>query len=242
MNREKLEIEMKGLGLEASLAYLDREFGAKAVFSTSFGLEDQAITHAIHSQNLNIRIATLDTGRLFRETYELWQLTNQTYGKPIDTYFPNASQLESFLNQKGPDSFYDSVENRKECCHIRKVIPLDRALQGAEIWITGIRKEQSGFRTEMAQFEEDPSKQVLKYHPILDWTWEDTWDYIKKNKVPYNPLHEKGYPSIGCAPCTRAIEPGEDFRAGRWWWENSAKECGLHWVDGKLSPKKGSKS
>ncbi|WP_411824801.1 phosphoadenylyl-sulfate reductase [Leptospira sp. 'Mane'] len=240
MDPAPLETKLQNLGLEESLAILDREFANQAVFSTSFGLEDQAITHAILSQNLKIRIVTLDTGRLFRETYELHQITNDTYKARIETYFPEAERLEAFVNTNGPDSFYTSVENRKECCHIRKVIPLERALDGAKIWITGIRKEQSGFRTEMTKFEIDSAKQIVKYHPILDWTWEDTKEYIKNKNIPYNPLHDKGYPSIGCAPCTRAIEPGEDFRAGRWWWENeSAKECGLHWVDGKLTPKKG---
>ncbi|WP_109018487.1 phosphoadenylyl-sulfate reductase [Leptospira kobayashii] len=240
MDPAPLETKMQNLGLEESLSFLDKEYGSQAVFSTSFGLEDQAITHAILSGNLKIRIVTLDTGRLFRETYELHQITNDKYNARIETYFPDAEKLEKFVNANGPDSFYASVDNRKECCHIRKVIPLERALNGAKIWITGIRKEQSGFRTEMSKFEIDSAKQIVKYHPILDWTWEDTKKYVKDKNIPYNPLHDKGYPSIGCAPCTRAIEPGEDFRAGRWWWENeSAKECGLHWVDGKLTPKKG---
>ncbi|TGN11760.1 phosphoadenylyl-sulfate reductase [Leptospira ilyithenensis] len=240
MDPAPLEAKLQNLGLEESLSFLDGEYGSQAVFSTSFGLEDQAITHAILSQNLKIRIVTLDTGRLFRETYELHQITNDKYKTRIETYFPDAEKLEKFVNANGPDSFYASVENRKECCHIRKVVPLERALNGAKIWITGIRREQSGFRTEMSKFEIDSAKQIIKYHPILDWTWEDTKKYVKDKNIPYNPLHDKGYPSIGCAPCTRAIEPGEDFRAGRWWWENeSAKECGLHWVDGKLTPKKG---
>jgi phosphoadenosine phosphosulfate reductase len=228
--------------LDESLLKLDKEFGREAVFTTSFGLEDQAITHAIFSKNLSIRVVTLDTGRLFRETYELHRQTLDKYGKQIETFFPNASDLEPFLLKNGPDSFYSSIDQRKECCHIRKVIPLDRALKGTKIWITGIRKEQSGNRSDMPMIELDAAKDLFKVHPILNWTFEDTWKYIRDHKIPYNSLHDTGYPSIGCAPCTRAIEPGEDFRAGRWWWENEdTKECGLHWVDGKLTPKKGIK-
>lgn len=241
MDPKELENQIKGMGLEESLAWIDKEFPGTAVFSTSFGLEDQAITHAIYSQNLGIRIFTLDTGRLFSETYELHKRTNGMYGKKIQTFFPDSEAVEKLVNEKGPDSFYDSIENRKECCHIRKVLPLNRALEGASLWITGIRGEQSGSREDLPKVELDQARNILKFHPILDWTWEETKAYVEANGVPYNPLHDKGYPSIGCAPCTRAIMPGEDFRAGRWWWENeSTKECGLHWVDGKLVRKKGS--
>lgn len=241
MRPSDLEMKVKGLGLEESLALIAKEFPGQAVFSTSFGLEDQAITHAIYSQNLDIRIFTLDTGRLFTETYELHKRTNVMYGKKIQTFFPDAQAVEELLNEKGPDSFYDSIENRKECCHIRKVVPLNRALEGAKIWITGIRNDQSGSREGLPSVELDSSRDILKFHPILDWTWEKVQDYVEAKRIPYNPLHDKGFPSIGCAPCTRAILPGEDFRAGRWWWENEAtKECGLHWVDGKLVRKKGS--
>lgn len=241
MNPLELENKLKGLGLEESLVLIDKEFPGTAVFSTSFGLEDQAITHAIFSQNLGIRIFTLDTGRLFSETYELHKRTNGMYGKKILTYFPDTDAVEKLVNEKGPDSFYDSIENRKECCHIRKVVPLNRALVDAKLWITGIRSEQSGSRGDLPKVELDSSRDILKFHPILDWSWEDTKSYIDTHQIPYNPLHDKGFPSIGCAPCTRAILPGEDLRAGRWWWENeSTKECGLHWVDGKLVRKKGS--
>ncbi|PJZ71161.1 phosphoadenosine phosphosulfate reductase [Leptospira perolatii] len=243
MKPAELEEKIKGLTLEESLALIDKEFPGTAAFSTSFGLEDQVITHAIYSQNLGIRIFTLDTGRLFNETYELHKRTNGMYGKKIETYYPEREQVEKLVNEKGPDSFYDSVDNRKECCHIRKVVPLNRALKGVELWITGIRSEQSGERGSLPKVELDESRNILKFHPILDWTWEETKAYIAANSIPYNPLHDKGFPSIGCSPCTRAISPGEDFRAGRWWWENeSAKECGLHWVDGKLVRKKGSQA
>ncbi|MDF3821126.1 phosphoadenylyl-sulfate reductase [Leptospira sp. 96542] len=228
------------LSLEAGLQLIAQEFPGQAVFTTSFGLEDQAITHAILSQNLNIRIATLDTGRLFPETYTVWHQTVVKYNAKIEAFYPDAKEIQTFVEKKGPNSIYDSLENRKECCSIRKIIPLDRALIGAKLWITGLRKEQSGFRTETNLFEEDLAKNILKYQPLLHWTWDQTWDYIRKFEIPYNELHDKGFPSIGCAPCTRAIADGEDFRAGRWWWEQeSQKECGLHWVDGKLQPKKG---
>ncbi|MEI1277538.1 phosphoadenylyl-sulfate reductase [Leptospira venezuelensis] len=241
MSPSDLEAKLNGLSLEDSLAKISQDFPGQAVFSTSFGLEDQVITHAIYSQNLDIRIFTLDTGRLFTETYELHKRTNGMYGKRIQTFFPDAQAVEDLINEKGPDSFYDSIENRKECCHIRKVVPLNRALEGAKIWITGIRNDQSGSRENLTKVELDAGRDILKFHPILDWSWEKVQQYVQDKHIPYNPLHDKGYPSIGCAPCTRAVMAGEDFRAGRWWWENeSTKECGLHWVDGKLVRKKGS--
>jgi len=241
-NLNELLDEFSALSLPDSIREINKQFGSEAVFTTSFGLEDQAITHAIFTGDYSIRVVTLDTGRLFRETYELHRRTIDRYKKPIETFFPNASDLEPFLLKNGPDSFYSSMNQRKECCHIRKVIPLDRALKESKIWITGIRKEQSGNRNDMPMVEWDSTKNRFKIHPILNWTWEETWNYIRENNIPYNTLHDKGYPSIGCAPCTRAVETGEDFRAGRWWWENEeTKECGLHWVDGKLTPKKGIK-
>lgn len=228
------------LDLSSGLKKLVADFEGPIVFTTSFGLEDQAITHAILSESLPIRIVTLDTGRLFPETYDVWQKTNLRYGVHIETFFPDAKLISDYIQKFGPNSIYDSLEIRKECCNIRKVLPLDLALKGVKIWITGLRKEQSSFRNDLSLFEEDKAKGILKYQPLLNWTWEDTWAYIRKNNVPYNSLHDKGFPSIGCAPCTRAIAEGEDFRAGRWWWEQaSQKECGLHWVDGKLMPKKG---
>ncbi|TGL54149.1 phosphoadenylyl-sulfate reductase [Leptospira kemamanensis] len=239
-NLEVLTESYANLSLVDGLKRLSAEFPGKVVFTTSFGLEDQAITHAICSEAIPIRIATLDTGRLFQETYDVWQKTNIRYGAKIEAFFPNAKETQSFVESYGPNAFYDSQELRKECCRIRKLVPLDSILHGMEVWVTGLRKEQSGFRTEMSLFESDPSRNLIKYQPLLHWSFEDTWKYIREHNVPYNVLHDKGFPSIGCAPCTRAIEPGEDFRAGRWWWEEETKkECGLHWVDGKLTPKKG---
>ncbi|MFC7523344.1 phosphoadenylyl-sulfate reductase [Parapedobacter sp. GCM10030251] len=214
--------------VEVLTALADR-FPGKIVFSTSFGIEDQVITHIIFSNDLPIKVFTLETGRLFPETYYVWNRTLEIYKKDIEAYFPDTHAVQQLISQKGPSSFYESVENRKECCRIRKIEPLQRALAGAECWITGIRAEQSDNRQGMAQVEWDQGNQLIKFHPIYDWSLEEVWDYAKAHHVPYNPLHDKGFPSIGCAPCTRAVREGEDFRAGRWWWEDtSKKECGLH--------------
>lgn len=226
----ELEIALPHSGnpLDALILLAER-FADKAVFSTSFGIEDQVISHLIFTYDLPIRVFTLDTGRNFQETYNTWSRTIQRYKKPIETYAPQAAALERLLAEKGPNSFYDSVENRKECCYIRKVEPLNRALQGQELWVTGIRAEQSANRLDMRSLEWDAAHQLIKFHPLFDWTYEQVREYVKENKIPYNPLHDKGFVSIGCAPCTRAIREGEDFRAGRWWWEDtSKKECGLH--------------
>ncbi|MFT3750803.1 MAG: phosphoadenylyl-sulfate reductase [Agriterribacter sp.] len=205
------------------------QYPGEVIFSTSFSWEDQAISHIIFSENLNIQVFTLDTGRMFPETYSTWSRTLEKYNQPITAYYPDALSLQKFIAEKGPNSFYESVENRKQCCHIRKVEPLQRALNGKKIWITGIRAEHSPDRHDMTQVEWDGTNNVVKYHPILHWTTDETIAFVNKNNIPYNPLHEKGFVSIGCAPCTRAIRHGEDFRAGRWWWEDaSKKECGLH--------------
>lgn len=218
-----------GLAPEDALAVLARHFPGKIVFSTSFGWEDQAITHMIFTRNLPIKVFTLETGRLFPETYYAWNRTLERYNKPIHAYFPQAEAVQQMVSAKGPSSFYESVENRKECCGIRKVEPLKRALTGMDCWITGIRADQSANRQDMSDVEWDEGNQLIKFHPIYHWPLEQVKDYIKLNNIPYNPLHDKGFPSIGCAPCTRAVQEGEDFRAGRWWWEDqSKKECGLH--------------
>jgi len=199
-----------------------------AVFSTSLGLEDQVITDQIVRNRWKVKIFTLDTGRLFNETYALHMETNHFYKIRIETVFPDTRDLEKLINEKGPDSFFDSVENRRECCHIRKVKPLKRALEGYTIWLTGIRKSQSPDRANMEMVEFDETHDIIKVHPLLNWTDEELDQYIKHHNVPVNPLHKQGYPSIGCSPCTRAVHPGEDPRAGRWWWESGRKECGLH--------------
>ncbi|OGU46941.1 MAG: phosphoadenosine phosphosulfate reductase [Ignavibacteria bacterium GWB2_36_8] len=215
--------------VEESLLLLSEKFKDKIVFSTSLSLEDQVITDIIYSNDLPIRIFTIDTGRLFNETYSVLNKTNEFYDKKIQIYFPKNDSVENLVNEKGPFSFYGSVENRKECCFIRKVEPLNRALAGMQAWITGIRAEHSVTRQEMNKIEWDEIHRVFKFHPLLDWSTQKVKDYIKKHNVPYNLLHDKGFVSIGCSPCTRAVIEGEDFRAGRWWWEdNTKKECGLH--------------
>jgi len=203
-------------------------FPGKVVFSSSLGQEDQVITDAIFKNNIPVKIFTLDTGRLFNETYELLDRTTARYKKDIKVYFPDSADVEEFVATKGINSFYESVENRKSCCYIRKVKPLNRALEGAKVWMTGLRAEQSDNRHDMPMIEWSEEKQLYKFNPLIRWTYEDMMNYIEEFNVPCNRLHDKGFVSIGCAPCTRAVEPGEDARAGRWWWETSQKECGLH--------------
>ena len=226
---EELKQQTRGLSPIEALTFLAGSFPGKIIFSTSFGWEDQVVTHMIFENNLPIKVFTLETGRLFPETYYVWNRTMEIYGQPIHAYYPRQDLLEQMVTKKGPNSFYESVDNRKECCNIRKVEPLKRALAGNDIWITGIRAEQSPNRQYMDNIEWDEVNNLVKFHPIYDWHLDQVKDYIKLYNIPYNTLHDRGFPSIGCAPCTRAVQPGEDFRAGRWWWEDqSKKECGLH--------------
>lgn len=208
---------------------------APAVFASSLAAEDMVLTDLILRHKLNISIFSLETGRLHPETLAMLDRIRTTYGAEIQLFKPQADAVEAYVNQYGLNAFYDSVEMRKECCRIRKVEPLNRALAGKKAWITGQRRAQSATRAELAIQEDDVAHAMQKFNPLTDWSEEDVWHYIRSNQVPYNALHDKGYPSIGCEPCTRAIQPGEDVRAGRWWWENpESKECGLHVVDGKL--------
>jgi phosphoadenosine phosphosulfate reductase len=213
-----------------------RQFPVLSIaFSTSFSFEDQALTHVIAEERLPIRLFTLDTGRLFEETHKLHQETRDLYGLAIETFYPDAEQVQAFVAQNGINGFYNSVENRKACCHIRKVEPLKRALKGVDIWISGLRREHSESREQLGCTEWDSTHRVVKFYPLIDVGSEDLWAFIRANKIPFNPMHERGFPSIGCEPCTRAIQPGESPRAGRWWWEkNGEQECGLHMQDGKL--------
>jgi phosphoadenosine phosphosulfate reductase len=214
------------LPIDQQIIYLQKEF-KHITFSTSFSYEDQAITFLI--KNTAIEIFTLDTGRLFEETHETWNRTVAKYKLQIKTYTPPTAELSEFLTQKGPDSFYQSIENRQQCCNIRKVIPLKQAIKNKEIWITGLRAEHSVNRENTNVFEWDETHQIIKFNPLLHWRTTEVIDFINQNQIPFNILHQKGFISIGCAPCTRAINEGEDFRAGRWWWEDkSKKECGLH--------------
>ncbi len=225
---DQLKEELNSLSAEEGLSLVSNQFCKRAKFSTSFGLEDQVITHMIASRSLEAEVFTLDTGRMFQETYDVFDLTKQKYQIEITSYFPNQSRVEELLKQKGPNSFYESVANRKECCFIRKVEPLQRALNDAAVWITGLRGDQSANRTTMHIVEWDEQFQLIKYNPLIHWSLDEVNSFIDQNNVPVNSLHKKGFPSIGCAPCTRAVLPGEDQRAGRWWWESSSKECGLH--------------
>jgi phosphoadenosine phosphosulfate reductase len=213
---------------QGQFASLSRSLPGKVAFSTSFGKEDQVITDMIWRSGAAIRIFTLDTGRLFSETYDLADKTRSRYKITIEAFHPDTPALEHLVREKGFNSFYESVDNRRECCRIRKVQPLGRALQGADVWITGLRREQSAGRSLAKLFEWTEDYQVYKFNPLVNWTVSDVDRYIQQHDVPCNPLHHRGFLSIGCAPCTRAVLPGEEERAGRWWWENSQKECGLH--------------
>lgn len=229
MKHEEIKKLLTGLTIEGQLRKLESVFQGKIIFTTSFGIEDQLITHKIFSNNLPIKVVTLDTGRLFTQTYEVFSNTIIRYKKKINVYFPDHLSVEKMVTEKGPFSFYESVENRKECCNVRKVEPLSRALNGVKCWISGIRASQSADRKQMDWIEYDETKKIFKFYPLFDWSMEEVEKFVKENNIPYNRLHDKGFVSIGCEPCTKAIKPGEDFRAGRWWWENDgAKECGLH--------------
>lgn len=207
-----------------------QRFEGKIAVATSFGAEDQVITDMLWRLGGKVRLFTLDTGRLPQETYDLMDATRQKYGVDIEVFFPEAGQVEQMVYQDGPNLFYQSIENRKKCCQVRKVLPLKRALSGCGVWICGLRKEQSVTRQAIETAAWDEQFGLVKICPLAEWTTQQVWDYIHQNQVPYHPLHDKGYPSIGCAPCTRAIEAGQDIRAGRWWWEEPEhKECGLHW-------------
>lgn len=219
---------LDSLSLSEGLKFITDKFTEGVVFSTSLGQEDQVITDAIFRNDLPVKVFTLDTGRLFYEHYELLAKNKSKYKKNTKVYFPDAKDVEKYVNEKGINAFYYSVENRKECCFIRKVKPLNRALEGAKVWITGLRSEQSENREKMPMIEWEEDRKLYKFNPLIHWTYQDVLDYIEKEKVQDLPLHKKGYISVGCAPCTRAIVAGENPRAGRWWWEDSKKECGLH--------------
>lgn len=227
----QLQQAFENLPVEEALKQTVALFPAGTVkFSTSLGQEDQVLTDLIARNKIGVNIFTIDTGRLFNEAYETWERTEARYKIRIQPFFPQAEAVQNMVSEKGINLFYESVENRQTCCGIRKVEPLNRALQGTTVWLTGLRASQNDHRKSIPMVEWLPEKHMYKINPLLHWSYEEILDYIKKNNVPYNPLHDKGFISIGCAPCTRAIEPGEDPRAGRWWWEASHKECGLHLV------------
>jgi len=226
---EKLIRETRGMKIEETLVYLAEKYLGKILFSSSFGMEDQIITDIIFTNSIPVKVVTLDTGRLFEETYKTHSRTLAKYGKKIHVYYPDRDSVEKLVTEKGPYSFYETVDNRRECCNIRKVEPIKRALRGHEIWVTGIRSGQSADRQNLTHIEYDKNYGLIKYNPLIDWSLERVQQYIRENHVPYNVLHDRGFLSIGCSPCTRAVQEGEDIRTGRWWWENnSSKECGLH--------------
>ena len=208
---------------------------SRIAFASSFGAEDVVVIDMMLQINPKARIFTLDTGRLNQETYDVMDAIRDKYDVNIEVMFPDQNEVEQMVRVNGMNLFYQSIGNRKLCCGIRKVHPLKRMLSTLDGWITGVRADQTEVRSNANKIEIDSQhNNILKINPIIEWTWEQTWDYIKKNNIPYNKLHDKGFPSIGCEPCTRAIKPGEPLRAGRWWWESdSQKECGLHADHGK---------
>jgi phosphoadenosine phosphosulfate reductase len=233
MNRDELATglatRLVGRDLFTRVAIVAEHVQGRIVFTTSLGLEDQAVTHAIFGQDLPIEVVTLDTGRLFPETYQVWADTEARYGRRIHGLSPDRARLEQLVARQGINGFRASVEARKTCCAVRKVEPLRRALAGAAGWITGLRAEQSADRALLDLAVVDATYGVVKVNPLFDWTRERVVEFVHRHDVPYNPLHDRGFLSIGCAPCTRAVAPGEPERAGRWWWEqNDKKECGLH--------------
>jgi len=225
----QLTIRLKDKSPEEVLMFAIDHFGQKITFASSLGAEDQVITDMLSKIKRNITIFTLDTGRMFPETYDILEKTCNYYNIRIKVYFPDYKKVEEMVEEKGINLFYRSVENRQRCCFLRKKEPLKRAFQGMDAWICGLRKEQSVTRINNKVVEWDEQNGLFKINPVIDWSEQELWDYIRQHKVPYNELHDKGFPSIGCQPCTRAVKPGEDVRAGRWWWEEpEKKECGLH--------------
>ncbi|MGK0255435.1 MAG: phosphoadenosine phosphosulfate reductase [Arcobacteraceae bacterium] len=226
---EEFNIKFKDSSAQEVLNYLLNDDTKDIALSSSFGAEDQVLTDMMLKITKNAHIFTLDTGRLPYETYSVMDETNLKYSTKVDVYFPNNESVEELYKTQGINGFYESTQNRKSCCFVRKMEPLKRALKNVDVWITGLRASQSVTREEMQLFEYHETFNVIKVNPLIKYDEEDVWEYIKENNVPYNKLHKQGYPSIGCAPCTRAIKDGEDIRSGRWWWENPEhKECGLH--------------
>jgi len=229
MEINEIRKRLENKPVDEQLKIISEAFPGRVVFTSSFGIEDQVISHMIFENEIQVDVATLDTGRLFPQTYKVFSETIKRYGKKINVYFPDHESVETMVTEKGPFSFYHSRENRLECCRVRKLEPLNRALRNKECWISGIRAGQSDNRRQMDWIEFDEEKNLIKFHPLFNWSLEDVERFIKENNIPYNVLHDKGFVSVGCEPCTRAVEKGADFRSGRWWWEEGGqKECGLH--------------
>jgi len=226
---EQLNQQLEGKSPEEVLHYFLAEYKGKIALSSSLSIEDQVLTDLIVKADPSTRIFTLDTGRLFPETYSLIDKTNLKYNIHLEVMFPDHTEVEELVKKEGINLFYNGIDQRKACCRVRKLNPLKRAFEGLEVWICGLRNEQSITRQGVQLVEWDEGNQLIKLNPLIHFTEAEVWEYIKKNHVPYNKLHDQGFPSIGCQPCTRAVKPGEDIRAGRWWWENpDQKECGLH--------------
>ncbi|QZT38419.1 phosphoadenylyl-sulfate reductase [Halosquirtibacter xylanolyticus] len=230
--REQISLwndQLKDKSSKEILSFFLNEFKGEIALASSLGAEDQVLTQMVLSIDKEAKIFTLDTGRLFPETYDLIHRTNSKYGIKMAVYFPESAAVEEMVNTEGINLFFDSVEKRKQCCQVRKIQPLKRAFKGLKVWICGLRREQSVTRTDMNIVEWDEGNQMIKVNPLINWNEDKVWDYVKNQGIPYNTLHDKNYPSIGCQPCTRAIMEGEDVRAGRWYWESpDTKECGLH--------------
>lgn len=226
---DQLNTKFQNSNPQEILEYFLSEYGKDAALSSSLGAEDQVLTDIIYKLDKNANIFTLDTGRLHPETYNVMDKTNLKYSVKLNVFFPKNEDVENLYNTQGINGHFESIQNRKNCCGVRKMEPLKRALKPLKVWITGLRAAQSVTRTDMPIVEFDEHFDVIKVNPLINWSEEDVWEYIKANNVPYNKLHDLGYPSIGCAPCTRPVKAGDDIRSGRWWWENPEhKECGLH--------------
>ncbi|MCB9530207.1 MAG: phosphoadenylyl-sulfate reductase [Myxococcales bacterium] len=227
---ERLDRRFADAPAEAAIEYAIERFGSRLVVASSFGAEDVVLIDIAARIDPSVRVFTLDTGRLHQETYEVMDAIVERYGIRLEVMVPNQVSLQELVREKGNNSFYASIEDRRECCQVRKLEPLRRVLDTADAWVTGLRREQSITRAEVATVERDITNGgLVKFNPLASWSRADVWTYIERHGVPYNRLHDRGFPSIGCAPCTRAVLPGEDERAGRWWWERPEhKECGLH--------------
>jgi len=226
----ELQYLYANVSIEEALKKTAYLFPGRVRFSSSLGQEDQVLTDIISRNDIPINIFTIDTGRLFKQAYDTLDITMTKYKINIDVYFPQAEAVQEMVREQGINLFYKSVQNRQSCCNVRKIEPLNRALQNTSVWITGLRAAQTDHRKNISVVEWLEDKKLYKINPLLHYSFDEVLAYINKYSVPYNPLHNKGFISIGCAPCTRAIEEGEDPRAGRWWWETSHKECGLHFA------------
>ena len=231
MNLTKNSNDFENLTTLDMVAWALERFAPRIALACSFQAEESVLIDLMHRvRGADFRVFTLDTGRLNQETYDCMDAIRERYGIQIEVFFPDSEGVEKMVRENGLNLFYNSVELRRLCCGVRKLEPLNRALKGLDAWITGLRREQAVTRADVRKIELDEEHDnIIKINPLVDWNYDDVWDYVHRNSVPYNRLHKQGYPSIGCAPCTRAVKPGEDLRAGRWWWENpNAKECGLH--------------